>query len=844
MPEPQPSAFDDIAQFPAGRILWGQYEIIEYKGQGLTGAVYRVWDQLLKEEKAIKIFYPELTGNEKHLNRFLWESKSVLRLRRSNIVKVYNFLKQDNLLYISMEYVSDETLRRRIDRMSEPFSYETALHLFIQISDALEYAHQYVLHRNLKPENIFITPDNQLKIADFGQTTSIKGSAFLEKVQGNASEQYLAPEQRAPDKETDEKTDVYAAGLLFYEISAGRPSGGPPYAGLRKKREEFPEELEAVVMGMVESDRNRRISNFQIIKKRLLGLKEREAEPAAALLMNGERGDEKTEDRVFGGSKQTERPVNPFTPAGHSSPSSAVTETSQPTLPPASFSEGTDQETATGSDGVNELIQEAVMLRKAGRFEEAIRIWQSLSWRNVDGVDPSEEIRKLKLEKSEIEEKKRAETMLDSVRRKAAEAEKEGRHEKAYRLWNSLAAEIPSLKNETNAELKRLNAVIEKNKWAKQLETEKMDALKARARRYEDAGKKEKALTSWQQLKAMPGADEEITEAVKRLSFEINREKEEQIMWEQRGKFKAGLEKLFVALFMLSVLAAVAALIMIEYKNRRPFTVRESSNRVYANKKLTGSSLLVESINYKMMRIKPGEFMMGSPETEKMRGSDEALHKVVVSRTFYIGAAEVTQGQYAEIMGINPSHFKGYALPVESVNWYAAITFCNLLSEKENLPPAYEINSDRVAWLNNSNGYRLPTEAEWEYACRAGTDGPFNTGKNLETTQANYNGIFPYAGHSRGDYRKRTLPVRSFAPNRFGLYDMHGNVWEWCWDSYEKYTAQTGSDPFSKSESSERIARGGGWDSNAASCRSACRTKVTAGYGTEFIGFRIAVYAE
>jgi len=228
------------------------------------------------------------------------------------------------------------------------------------------------------------------------------------------------------------------------------------------------------------------------------------------------------------------------------------------------------------------------------------------------------------------------------------------------------------------------------------------------------------------------------------------------------------------------------------------------------------------SIGMKFVFIPPGTFMMGSPEDEPERESDERQHKVILTKGFYMGMTEVTQAQWREIMGSNPSSFKGDTRPVERVSWNNVKEFIRKLNRKE-----------------ETSKYRLPTEAEWEYACRAGTTTPFYTGGCISTDQANYNGNDPMPGCSKGRYRKETVSVASFSPNAWGLYNMHGNVAEWCENWYDNYPLGH-TDPKGPSSASYRVIRGGAWDSNARNIRSALNLRLNPDEYCNIIGFRIA----
>jgi formylglycine-generating enzyme required for sulfatase activity len=232
------------------------------------------------------------------------------------------------------------------------------------------------------------------------------------------------------------------------------------------------------------------------------------------------------------------------------------------------------------------------------------------------------------------------------------------------------------------------------------------------------------------------------------------------------------------------------------------------------------------SIGMRFVYIKPGTFMMGSTENEPEREGDETLHQVTLTRGYYLQTTEVTQGQWKRVMGDNPSEFKncGDDCPVDSVSWTKAQAFIKKLNKME-----------------GGARYRLPTEAEWEYACRAGSKEAFSFGPCLGTDQANYNGDYPLDGCSKGRYRKKTTKVASFPANAWGLYDMHGNVCEWCSDRYGDYPSDAVTDPLGASTGSSRVLRGGSWSDYARGCRSVLRRGFDPGDQGNFYGFRVAL---
>ncbi|MBD1940005.1 bifunctional serine/threonine-protein kinase/formylglycine-generating enzyme family protein [Microcoleus sp. FACHB-68] len=254
---------------------------------------------------------------------------------------------------------------------------------------------------------------------------------------------------------------------------------------------------------------------------------------------------------------------------------------------------------------------------------------------------------------------------------------------------------------------------------------------------------------------------------------------------------------------------------------------------------------LSNNVILETVAIPGGKFLMGSPATEQERESSESPQHSVMLQPFFLGKYPVTQVQWQAVMGNNPAHFRGNNRPVENVSWNDAIAFCQKLSKK------------------TGRNYRLPSEAEWEYACRAGTTTPFYFGKTITSDLANYNSDYIYASAPKGVNRRETTDAGSFPPNAFGLYDMHGNVWEWCQDVWHEnyngapsdgsawesggdiihfYGSEEGaSSPLSKKHGYGRMQRGGSWYFNPRNCRSANRSRNVPDYWSYYIGFRVVL---
>jgi uncharacterized protein (TIGR02996 family) len=254
---------------------------------------------------------------------------------------------------------------------------------------------------------------------------------------------------------------------------------------------------------------------------------------------------------------------------------------------------------------------------------------------------------------------------------------------------------------------------------------------------------------------------------------------------------------------------------------------------------------LVNSLGMRLALVPPGKFRMGSPQGERHRYPDEGpRHEVEITRAFYLGVFPVTQAEYERVTGMNPSHFAAGGqgaeavsgldtrdFPVDSVSWRDAVAFCEKLSA---LP------EEKLA----GRKYRLPTEAEWEYACRAGVlADPFHFGASASGLEVNFDGDHPPSGGEEGPFLGRTTAVGSYRPNAWGLYDLHGNVCEWCSDWFDEdyYSESPKRNPQGPDAGTSRVLRGGCWNFYGWNCRTAYRGNNAPGYRHYLIGFRVAL---
>ena len=232
-----------------------------------------------------------------------------------------------------------------------------------------------------------------------------------------------------------------------------------------------------------------------------------------------------------------------------------------------------------------------------------------------------------------------------------------------------------------------------------------------------------------------------------------------------------------------------------------------------------GDKYTIPDLDLTMIWVEPGSFMMGSPETEKLRAGNETQHKVTLTNGFYLGKYELTQAQWKKVMGSDPSRFKGTDRPVENVSWNDAVAFCKKLTEMEK----------KLGRVPKGMAYQLPSEAQWEYACRAGTTTKYSWGDSINYSNANYD-----------ENLDETTPVGKYPANPWGFHDMHGNVWEWCADRYGTYPTGLVTDPLGTGSGLTRVTRGGSLRHIESLLRSAKRRTDAQRSRIDVLGFRVS----
>jgi formylglycine-generating enzyme required for sulfatase activity/predicted Ser/Thr protein kinase len=749
-----PSPADLAPRFP-------QLEILELLGQGGMGAVYKARQPDLDRLVALKILPPGIGQDPAFAERFKREARSLGRLNHPNIVAVHDFGQAAGQYYFLMEYVDGVSLRQ-LERAERP-PPKQALGIVMQICEALQYAHEEgIVHRDIKPENILLDKKGRVKIADFGLAKLLgRGPAdftLTQPQQVMGTPHYMAPEQLEHPAEVDQRADIYSLGVVFYEMLTGElPLGrfAPP-----SQKFQVDVRLDEVVLKTLEKEPSRRYQHASEVKTDVEEISRGPQAPAAPALAA------QVPDVVL-------------------------------------------RQRWTGITLAFITLTEVAFLRLQAGYLVSSWFWvlaamggASLAWWwYLLAKSPD-----------------RPRSFADFFRTM------QGPHSRAKRLALPLGiflgacavAAIAVSAQDVGGEA-AITVVI-----AIPLVIGPYLLMAVLWRIYRPAA-------GWVRSQAKPvagGPAQAVPPAAPAVPQEAASKGPPPP--EHPGSAQSGLPPQaaaqppskgrqtrtawIVAIVAAVIVGALLLLAAVPIVGGLVAWLLVQRPDVKPAKELD----LGGGVTMELVLIRPGKFIMGSPDSEKGRVVHEGpQHEVTISKPFYMGVTEVTQEQYQAIMGKNPSGWKGATNPVENVSWDDVAQFCKKLSEK------------------TRQAVRLPTEAEWEYACRAGTQTASSFGDD------------PFA---LGDYAwwdgnsdKTTHPVGQKKPNAWGLYDMHGNVCEWCADWYGDYPNGAVKDPQGPASGTYRVLRGGCLLTTPSVDRSALRVLDPPSKRSGIYGFRVVV---
>ena len=798
-----------VQQIYAGKgksLVLGNYVVLDKLGQGGMGMVLKAEHRRMKRVVALKVLSPAVTETPEMTRRFQREVEAAAKLEHPNIVTAHDADEANGTHFLVMQYVEGIDLAALVQGQG-PLPVEKAIACVVQAARGLEYAHQCgVVHRDIKPANLLLDRKGTIKILDLGLARLDSAGGEQDQLTGTGqimgTVDYMAPEQAMDTRTADARADIYSLGVTLWYLLTGRAvyegdtvvkklmaHQNKPIPSLCSVCPQASPGLDAVFTKMIAKAPE---SRYQSMTEVIAALERYVATSGSisALSIAPAAGDDSRLGQFFGGIDSSVGPTLAI--RNGAVQSSATASAVQPTLMMQS-EVGTDPQT-------QQLLTSPLAAQPPQRGQTAWRVGLSaiavvcavlVLWAAVAFRGPAKQgVIRVEIADAEIEVTVRG---TDIVWKQAD-------HGKDVKL-------PPGVKT----------LLVRRGDF--QLETDTLD------------------------LKT----GDEVSIRVQLLAGHVE---------VREGKNLLGRAKLPSGWHGWPADAPPPAV--------APFDAQQATQHQASWAKYLDVPVeYTNSLGMKFNLIPPGEFTMGSPPEEieaalkavseaqgfqKFIHSEGPPHQIILTQPIYLGVHEVTQQQSLDLMGQNPSYYAAAGAgkddvagadtmghPVQSVSWNDAAEFCTKLSEKERLLPFYSRTEENVAFLPGT-GYRLPTEAEWEYACRAGTPTRFwNTDHDAELASAGwFNAARPHT-------------VGELQGNPFGLFDVHGNVLEWCQDAWEpayynQFRDQPAINPNGpSSDSIQRIVRGGAAHSTAAECRAAGRLAFNAPGRLALSGFRLAL---
>jgi formylglycine-generating enzyme required for sulfatase activity/serine/threonine protein kinase len=782
-----------------GVVLQQRYRIKRLLARGGMGAVYEAEAVHLRN---VIVAVKETLYNEDRKNmreQFEREAATLARLRHPALPQIKDHFIEGNGQFLVMDFIAGddlgELLGQRMSEKGEPFEFRQVIEWAERLLDALVYIHgQYppVIHRDIKPQNLKLTPRGELFLIDFG----LAKDATTPTRPGHSVRAYtleFAPPEQIKGEKTDARSDLYSLGATLYALGTGKL---PPDARVREEsvRHLMPDLLQpahrinpqvpfAFAVTLAKSmalDRKQRYQSAQEMRDALRPIKQ----AIEAEIAEKERQQEEARERKAARRRQRKDAA------------------------PASAKKPIEAEIAE-----KELQKEDSRERKTARRRQRKDAAQSPSKKDVE---------------AEIVEKKRGEE-IEPKRPEGARTGRQRQLKDATRPTSKKAieAEIAEREREEESERKKPEKKSGQSKPRRRRQSE--EAAQSPTLLDEVGGKQEDPA---QQKRALTDntAIERIARQTVAIERAIDQEKSSPDPAPAEPPVKRKTLRVALGAIAANLLVALVAyllwnLALLTYLLWNFSSPANSTKDNVASANLPiivsaepapsptpAASYVVLSAGIVMTYVPGGAFLMGSPEHEPDRFPSEGPQRQVTVPGFYIGRYEVTQAQWRAVMGGNPSYFKGDDLPVENISWHDAKNFCRELSRKE------------------GQEYRLPTEAEWEYACRAGTTGAY--ADDLDA-------MIWY--HKNSGYKTHRVGLKQ--PNAFQLYDLRGNVWEWCEDDWHDSYANAPTDASAwvdePGRGPRRVFRGLSWRDIAANFRSAYRRGGAPNFRGAIVGVRL-----
>ncbi len=775
--------------------LAGKYEITKKLGQGGMASVYHAREIALDREVAIKLLPQSYVRDKQFVERFKREAQVAANLEHPHIVRIYQISEQEDLVYFVMSYIPGGALSDQVKKKG-PIPVDQIVQWGMDTASALGYAHDHgVIHRDLKPDNIMLDKSNRAIVMDYGIARAGQGTGLTQTGAVIGTPQFMSPEQ-ARGLDLDARSDLYSMGLVLYQLATGslpfeaKDAASLMYMHVHEtpeapdvRNKEVPAWLRDIILKCLAKNPDDR---FASAKELRLALAEHKAPELTEKTIVQRRAGEKKSSAV---GMIAIAAIIAIAAAGGwfwwQSQEKTAHENVQPTATaPVSTDTKAPSAQAPAQPQVSAddlAFQQAEMINTKQAFSTYLDKYpdgsHAVAARDMIGA-------------------------LDEAESKAAEAKEQADRDRQKARDRQAAAD-----REAAAEKAQEAAKADDDAFSIALAANNAQAFTTYLQQYPSG-------------RHVSEARDKIT-ALNAVAAEAAKAEEEETARRDDAAFKLAADSGTKEAFQTYLISFPAG----KHADEAKATIAAIDKNAAFEEDL---KVKLSALSISMVSLPAGSFQMGSANG----GKDEKPVRTVSVSGFSISTTEVTQAQFKAVMNDNPSFHKlDDNAPVEKVTFKDAIEYCNGLSKKLGLDPCYDTGTGKCDFTKN--GFRLPTEAEWEYACRGGNGAEYNTG-NGESALAR-------AAWYSGNSQEMTHPVAQKTANTSGLYDMHGNVWEWTndWYSERSYEIDGTDNPTGVASGKEKVLRGGGWLDYPQDCTSSKRRKYDPDKSYSDIGFRI-----